>query len=106
MVELIEPRERRVQICLVENLAAAEHVAFEGENTYYPPLGAEAFWRGLMRQVGDNRTEAVQPVHLPDECAQVRREIPCGVEQLMHFTGCDRSAASVVDVYPVRRCRR
>ena len=30
--ELIEPRERGVEVCLVEDLAAADHVAFDRQN--------------------------------------------------------------------------
>ena len=40
--ELIEPRDRGVEVCLVEYLAAADQVAVDRENRAIPPLGVEA----------------------------------------------------------------
>ena len=40
--EFIEPRERGVDVCLVEYLAAIDLVAFDRQNVHLPPLGVEA----------------------------------------------------------------
>ena len=65
-------------VCLVEDLAAVDHVAFDRENADLPPLGVETLLRGLIRHVGDDRSEVVQPMHRLDEVVQVRRDVPCG----------------------------
>ena len=40
--ELVEPRERGVEVCLVEDLAAVDQVAFDRHKVDHPPLGVEA----------------------------------------------------------------
>ena len=40
--ELIESRERGVEVCLVEHLAAIDQVAFDRQEVDHPPLGVEA----------------------------------------------------------------
>ena len=64
--ELIEFCERGVEVFLVENLAAVEHVAFHRCNSDHPPLGVEAVLRGLARRVGDDRSEIIQAMHSLD----------------------------------------
>ena len=57
--ELVEPRERGVEVCLVEELAAADHIAFDRQEVDFPPLGVEALLRDPMRHMGDDRSEVV-----------------------------------------------
>ena len=64
--ELFEPRDRGVEVCLVEYFAAVDHVAFDREKVDHPPLGVEALLRSLIRHVGDDRSEVVQPMHRLD----------------------------------------
>ena len=61
--ELLEPRERGVEVCLVEYFAAVDQVAFDRQKFDHPPLGVEALLRGPMRRMGDDRSEVVQPMH-------------------------------------------
>ena len=67
-------------VCLVEYLAAVDHVAFDRENADHPPLGVETLLRRLIRHVGHDPAEVVQPMHRLDEVVQVRRDVPCGAE--------------------------
>ena len=55
--QFVEPRERGVEVCLVEHLAAVDQVAFDREKFDHSPLGVEAVLRGPMRRVGDDRSE-------------------------------------------------
>ena len=50
--ELVEPRERGVEVCLVEELAAADQIAFDGQDFDDPPLGVEALLRGSIERLG------------------------------------------------------
>ena len=49
--ELFEPRERGVEVCLVEYLAAIDHFAVDRQNVDVPPLGVEALLRVPMRDM-------------------------------------------------------
>ena len=49
-VQLVEPRERGVEVCLVEYLAAVDPIAFDRRNVDAPPLGFEALLRSPMRR--------------------------------------------------------
>ena len=51
--ELIEPRERGVEVCLVEDFAAVDQVAVDHQDVDAAPLGLEALLRGPVRHVGD-----------------------------------------------------
>ena len=44
--ELVEPRERGVEVCLVEQLAAVDQVAVDRQHVDHSPLGVEALLRG------------------------------------------------------------
>ena len=59
-LQLIEPRERGVEVCLVEHLAAVDQVAFDRQEVDHPPLGVEALLRGPMCRMGDDRSEVAQ----------------------------------------------
>ncbi len=61
--EFVESRERGVDVCLVEDLAAVDPIAFDGQKVDLPPLGVEALLRGPGRTVGDDRSEVAQPMH-------------------------------------------
>ena len=50
--ELVELRERGVEVCLVEELAAIEQIAFDGQNADPPRLGFETLLRGPMPRLG------------------------------------------------------
>ena len=41
---------RGVQVRLIENLSAADHVAFNRENSDPAPFGVKTLWRGLVCQ--------------------------------------------------------
>ncbi len=64
--EFVEPRERGVEVCLVEDLAAVDQVAVDRQKVDHPPLGVEALLRGPMRRMGDDRSEIAQPMHSLD----------------------------------------
>ena len=64
--EFLEPRERGVEVCLVEDFAAVDQVAFDRQERDPPPLGVEALLRGPMRRMGDDRSEVAQPMHSLD----------------------------------------
>ena len=82
--ELVEPRKRGVDVCLVEHLAAVDQVAFDRQKVDHPPLGVEALLRGPMCRLGDDRSEVAQPMHSLDVDLDVRRVVPGGA-------GCMRS---------------
>ena len=46
--EFVEPRERGVEVCLVEELAAADQVAVDRRDVDLSPLGLEALLRGPL----------------------------------------------------------
>ncbi len=56
-VKFVKAGERGVQVCLVEKFVAADSVAFDSEKVNHSPLGVEAFWRGPIRRMGDDRAE-------------------------------------------------
>ena len=62
-MQFLKAGERSVEVCLVEDFAAAEQVAFDRENFDHPPLGVEALMRGPLQRVGDDRSEFAQPMH-------------------------------------------
>ena len=88
--ELVEPRERGVEVCLVEELAAVDQVAFDRQNVDLPPLGVEALLRGPIRRLGDDRSEVAQPMHSLDVDADVRRDVPRGTDGCDQVTGRER----------------
>ena len=47
-LQFVEPRERGVEVCLVEYFATGDQVAFDGQKVDLPPLGVEALLRGPM----------------------------------------------------------
>ena len=50
--ELVESRERGVEVCLVEYLAAVDQVALDRHKVDLPPLGVEALLRSPVRRAG------------------------------------------------------
>ena len=65
-LQLVEPCERGVEVCLVEEFAAVDQVAFDRQDGDLSPLGVEALLRGPVRRVGDDRSEIAQPMHSLD----------------------------------------
>src|ERR1700712_135105 len=55
--QFVEPRDRDVEVYLVEQLAAVELVALYRHEVEKPPLGLEALWRNLASHLGDDRSE-------------------------------------------------
>ena len=49
-LSFLEPRERCVEVCLVEKLAAVDQVPVDREQTDQSPLGLESLWRGPIRR--------------------------------------------------------
>ena len=92
--ELVEPRERGVDVGLVEKFAAVDQVAVDGQEVDHPPLGREAVGRGPMRRMGDDRSKVAQPVHGLDVVGSVGRDLPRGADDCGQVTGreCYRSA--------------
>ena len=74
-LQFFEPRERGVEVCLVEQLAAVDQVAFDRQEFDRPPLSVEALLRGPLRRMGDDRSEVAQPMHGLDVEVDVRREV-------------------------------
>ena len=65
-VQFLESGERGVEVCFVEDLAAADQVAVDRQKVDLAPLGVEALLRSPMRYVGDDRSEVGQPMHSLD----------------------------------------
>ena len=105
-LELVESRERGVEVCLVEDFGAVDQIAFDGHEVDDPPLGVEALLRGPLSDLGEDRAEIVQPMHSLDVGAEVLLEIPYGTDVSGHVAGRESDPAPVVDVHPVRRRRR
>ena len=80
-LKFVKARKRGVEVCLVEDLATTDQVAFDREKVDHPPLGIEALWRGPIEHVGDNGSEVAQPMHGLDVDAGVRREVPYGTNR-------------------------
>src|ERR1700684_5605 len=64
--EFVEAAERGVEVCLVEYLSAADHVAFNCENRDPAPLGVKTLLRGLICCVSDDCSGVGQPMHCLD----------------------------------------
>ena len=104
--ELFEPRDRGVEVCLVEDLAAVDQVTFDRYEVDSPPLGVEALVRGPMRRVGVDRSEVAQPMHNLDVGSDVLAELPPGADVFDQLTGRVRRHPTVVDARQVRCGRR
>ena len=76
LAELVEAGERGVDVCLVENFAAAGQVAVYGQNIDVVPLGVETLLRGPVYLMGDDHSEITQPMHSLDVNVEVRAEVP------------------------------
>ena len=71
-----EPGERGVEVCLVEDLAAVDHVGFKRVNEDPAPLGIEALWRGLVDGMGEDGSKLAQAMHGFDLHPDIRCDIP------------------------------
>ena len=74
--EFVEPRERGIDVCLVEKLAAAEQFAVDREQADLSPLGLEALLRGPLADLGDDRSEVAHPMHGLDVDRSCRARCP------------------------------
>ena len=104
LAQLIELRERGVDVCLVEDLAATDQVTFDSENVDHPPLGDEAPFRGPFQRLGDDGSEITQPMHSLDVDSDVRSEVQPGPNRCGQIDRLDRYERSMVDVHRIR-CR-
>ena len=91
--ELVEPGERGVEVCLVEDFAAADQVAFERQKWILRHSASKPSLRGSMQRLGDDRSEIAQPMHSLDVDREVRRQIPSGAEVCGHVAGRERARA-------------
>jgi hypothetical protein len=64
--EFVEPRERSVEVCLVEQFGAVELLTVDSHQADLSPLGVEARDRSPSRRTGDDGSEIVQPMHRLD----------------------------------------
>jgi hypothetical protein len=103
--EVVEPRERGLEIGPVEDFEAADRVAFDREKADIPPLGVEPFLRRPIRDMGDDGSEAAQPMHGLDVESEVWRGFPGGADVCDRVPGLESYRAPVVYIDPVRRRR-
>src|SRR5271168_4354231 len=103
-IEFVEPRECGVEVCLVEYLAAANEVAVDREDADHPPLGVEVLVGNAARGVREDRSEVAQPVHSLGSDAEVRCEVPVGMDGCGQITRVDRYDRPMVRVGEVWRC--
>ena len=86
-IELVEPCERGVEVCLVEDLAVVDQVAFEHQDGDLLPFGGETLFRSPAGRVGDDRTQVAQPMHSHDADVDVGRDVPCRTDIRNHVAG-------------------
>src|ERR1700731_5459102 len=103
--ELIEPRKRGVEVCLVEDFATVDQVAVDHQEVDRPPLGVESLLRAPMALVGNDSSGTVEPMHRLNVDAEVWREVPNGADGRGHVAGLERCSSPVVDGDPVLRRR-
>ena len=104
-LQFFEPRERGVEVCLVEYLGAVDQFAFNRENRDPAPLGIKPLLRGPMCRVSDDCSEVAQPMHGLDIGLVVLVVVRPGVDVCDQVAGPHRGLPAVVDVDPVRRGR-
>ena len=100
--DLVELRERGVDVRFVEDLAAADHV-FDRQEVDRSPLGVEAFLRGPvtpMVTTAPRRSADARP-----RCVEV--EVWCDVQMARmcadHVAGVEKATPPMVNVHPIRR---
>ena len=84
--QLFEPRERGVEVCLVEYFAAVDQVAFDRQDSTSATRRRSPLARS-HRHLGDDRSEVAQPMHSLDVDADVWSRVPTGTDVCGHFTG-------------------
>ena len=57
-LQFVEPRERGVEVGLVEDFAAVDPVAVDRQKLNHPPLGVEALVARCHAHLGDDRSES------------------------------------------------
>ena len=101
----VRTRKRCVEVGLVENLEAADQVAFDREDVDHPPLGVEALWRGPVRRVGDDRSEVAKPMHGLDVDVDVGDEVlQSGTEVRNQVARRDRCKLPMIDIDTKSAC--
>ena len=80
-VQFVESRERGVEVCLVEDFAAVDQVAFDRRRCRSSATRRRSpLARSHCSTVGDDRSEVAQPMHSLDVDADVRSEVPRGTK--------------------------
>ena len=79
-MQLVELRERGIEVGLVEDFGAVDQVAFDGEDLDHPPFGIETLLRGSFQALRDDGFEFAEPMHGLDVSADIRHEVPCGTD--------------------------
>jgi hypothetical protein len=77
--EPFKPRDGRVDVCLVENFAAIDHVAFDRHEVDPPPLGVKPLLRNALPRMGVHRSEVAQPMHDLDVGSDALAEVNPGI---------------------------
>src|SRR6185312_8973154 len=101
--QLLEPRQRGVEVRLVEYFAAVDPVAFDSQKVDHSPLGVEAFRRSPMQRIGGERAETAETMHRLDAHGEVWRDVPNGPHGCVWISRVDDGEVPVVDSGPVRR---
>ena len=107
LAEFFEPRDRGVQVCLVEYLAAVDQVAFDRHYVDLRHSASKPSREVPCRRMGEDRSEVAQPMHGLDVDADVLARVPSQRGSMRSASpGANDARPPVVDVYPVRRRRR
>src|SRR6202034_3788975 len=94
-LKFIKAGERGVEVCLVEDFAVIDSVGVDNHELDASPLGVEAFCRGPVLQMRDDRSETAEPMHRLDLNVNVWRDVPNSAEALGHGAGLERGSPPV-----------
>src|SRR3984957_11428248 len=106
LAELIELRERGVEVCLLEDFAAIDHVLVDRQEVDPAPFGVEALARNAMSRMGADRPELAEPMYNLDVSSDVLVEVEARAEVFDQITGSESCPSAVVDAHAVWAGRR
>ena len=89
-MQLIKPGQRGVEVCLVEDFAAAGQVVFDRPQRDPSPLGLEALLRSLVRRVSDDCPEVGHSMHDLDIDIDVLVTVQPGAQVCHQVNGPER----------------
>ncbi len=95
--------QRGIKVCLVEQLTAVNLVVPDHQKFDHSPFGSEAFCRRPIRRVGDDCSEAAEPMHGFDVHLEVWRDVPRATDVRDLISRLEGSTHPVVDRQPIRR---